>query len=107
MSENRFEKLFHFQQLNGKGKTLPKEDPNHNMLFEIKSIIDNFLLKNPFILEKTLSINEQMCASESRHSLMQNMPMYLDFHTISKFTLEKNNTNITTVKKIWKSLVVP
>ncbi|XP_049938930.1 piggyBac transposable element-derived protein 4-like [Schistocerca serialis cubense] len=75
MSVNEFEKLRQFLHFNDNSKEIPYDQPNCDNLHKICPVIES--LKNQFStipLEENLAVDEQMCATKSRHYLKQYMP---------------------------------
>ncbi len=89
MPVNRFEQIKQQLHFNDNEKMVPKEDVNHDRIYKIRPLVDTLIKRFQQVpLEKSLSVDEQLCSTKCRSVIKQYLPMKphkwgFKFHVLS------------------------
>lgn len=76
MSLNKFEQIRRQLHFNDNENMVPKDDPSHDRLFKIRPLITALIKRFQTVpLEKSLSVDEQICSTKARSYIKVYMPM--------------------------------
>lgn len=89
MSVNKFEQIKQQLHFNDNAKMVPKEDVDHDRIYKIRPLVNALIKRFQEVpLEKSLSVDEQLCSTKCRSIIKQYLPMKphkwgFKFHVLS------------------------